>query len=335
VFILFISARCIAGDLDWKGWGLAKGLMDLPLDLKADLSIETQHNSNVNSLPDGQTLASQKAGWHWVAGLNWSLGKKQDKNARRTQLWKGSWSKTDYVDDAFTTRQSEALTLGWSNQRKYGKSSRFLSATAKVQVRHDWLDAVNRRELGFRTYTVGEMFVLKPRAKQWGYDAVVPVLGVDLEYRDYVKALSLNTTGDSQDTFTPQILFLMLGMKKSPKGDDHRTTLMFLGRNSYASAPEQAYLDARFSLRHAIRHQDWDLDVGGGWNLRLQEEFPYLGVTESREDHKWQGSVSLTRFFEKDKTHVKLNFLYEDQSSDFISYTYDNRQVSLSMGHKL
>jgi hypothetical protein len=35
-------------------------------ELSGELSLETQHNSNVNSLPDGQSLASQKAGWHWV-----------------------------------------------------------------------------------------------------------------------------------------------------------------------------------------------------------------------------------------------------------------------------
>lgn len=303
--------------------------------LSGDMSLEAQHNSNVNSLPDGQVLASQKSGWHWTAGLNWAFGKKQEKKAKKIQLWKGSWSRTDYVDDVFTTRQSEGLTLGWSNQRKYGKSSRFLSATGKVQVRHDWLDAVNRRELGFRTYTMGEMLVLKPMMKKWGYDAVVPVLGVDLEYRDYVKALATNATGDVQDSFTPQVLFLMLGMKKSAKKDDHRTTFMFLGRNSWSSAPEQAYLDMRFSLRHAFRRKNWDLDMGGGWNLRLQDEFPYLGSVESREDQKWQGSVALTRFFKKDQTHLKLNFLIEDQSSDFIPFTYGNRQVSLSMGHKL
>ena len=277
----------------------------------------------------GRFLASQMSGAHLMTGLDWEAGWKDKK--RKSDEWslKGSLGKTEYLDDVFNARESENLTLSLSRKRKFQKGAKLISTTLKFQIRHDWLFATNPGELGFRTFTLGQLSIFKPITKKWKYDAIIPVLGLDLEFRDYRNSLSVGPNGEVQDTITPQLLALAIGMKKV---DDlkHKTTLMFLSRLNTSDYADQDYLDARISLKHSIRKLDWEGELGTGWVLRSQSEFQ----GQTRQDDRLEVTASVVRYFKKDKYKAKFFLTWEDQASDFVNYVYDNRKSGLSFSAK-
>jgi hypothetical protein len=173
------------------------------------------------------------------------------------------------------------------------------------------------------------MGILKPKTKKWGFDAIVPVTGLDLEFRDYRNSLAIGTSGAKQNTTTPQLLLLALGMKK--KGDmNHKSTLMVLNRYNFSAESQQEYWDARISLKHSLRRKQWEAEIGTGWVNRVQKNFS----NQSRRDDRIEFDLGIAHYFPKDRQVLKFNFGYEDQKSDFSSYVYDNRSMGLSFKAK-
>ena len=299
------------------------------LDISGDFKLDLESNSNVNQLPDGQVLASQKSGAHVVGTLNWSLGKKERDNSKPVWSWLGSAGKTEYFDSTFNNRESENLTFGPSLQKKYDSKSKRLSSTTKLQLRHDWLQSSGSRSLGFRTVTLGQMNIFKPKTKKWGYDAIVPVLGTDLEFRDYVNALAKDANSEKLDTLTPQLLLLAIGLKNKDRLK-HKSTLMGLLRMSFSDVANQQYLDARLSFKHSVRRKDLEGELGLGWIHRIQDEYNAL----SRRDERYEFTMALQSYWKKDKLLGRLYGAYEDQASDFSSFVYENRKFGASLSAK-
>ena len=288
-------------------------------------SLGFQNDSNVTQTPDGDTLNSSESGSHIDANLSLNFEYREGKGRKGLKYHLGL-GKTDYLDSKFTNRQSENVVLGVSLMEVYPKTSTRLNSTKKLQIRHDYLDATKRRELGFRTITAGMLNVYKPKIKKWGYDVIIPVFNVDLEYRDFLNSLGTDTLGNKRDTTTPQLLALAVGTKKR---DEllHKTTAMLLIRNSYSSSKDQAYLDSRLNLNHAVEKGPWEHSGSLGYVRRDQSN--YQGV--SREDLRWEFGLNSRYKWHKGKYQAKASLKFEDQRSNIVQFVYDSTSFSLEM----
>jgi len=294
-----------------------------PFKVTSDASLSWKHHSNVAQTPDGQGLPSQESGSFVDASANFKLGLQDGKGVKGLAFVFGL-GKTEYLDTKFKNRESENLSLTINHQLAWPKESRRISATRKLAFRQDYLDAFKTRELGFRTLTLGELSIFKPWMKKWGYDAIVPVLGLDLEYRDFLGNLAVDAGGGKKDTLTPQLLALVIGMK-TWRGLSHKSTAMFLLRNSWSNSEENTYTDSRLSLQHAIRKKDWEGSLGAGYIRRDQSDYQ----KGPREDVRWEGTLLINRYLAKDRWILGGTLKYEDQKSNLATFVYDNTHFGL------
>lgn len=294
------------------------------LSCSGSLDAELEHHSNVNQLPDGQVLASEKSGASFNSMLDWNVKPKPNKNAIWNPYFGGGAGKTEYFDDVFNNRESENVSFHFGLEKKYGEQAKLLNSTFKLSWRQDWLFSQLTREVGFRTITPGVMNIFKPKVNKWGYDAIVPVVGVDLEFREYCNSLALGASGAKQDTITPQLLFLALGLKK--KGEIyHKSTAMLLVRENTSKEDQQDYLDLRLSLKHSLKRNRWEFLGGIGYVQRLQEN--YSG--QSRNDDRFEIDTGARVYFVRETQNLTLQVAWEDQSSDFKAFVYENTKTSL------
>jgi len=293
-----------------------------------EVALGFKNDSNVTQTPDGTPLVSQDSGSHLDASLSLNLGFKKGRGINGLKFDFGL-GKIDYLDSKFTNRQSENIIFGVSFQKKYAKGNKRITSTSKFQLRHDFLDATQRRELGFRTITLGQLSIFKPKTKIYGYDAIVPVLGIDFEYRDYTNSLAKGTNGGTRDTITPQLLFLAIGVLK--KGEiNHKTTGMILLRDSYSNSEDQAYLDSRLSVQHTSRKGQYE--VGPSLAYIRRDQSDYQGV--SRKDVRWEVGLNGSAYLKNEKWIIKSELKYADQKSDITQFVYDNTSFLLSVKTK-
>ena len=173
-----------------------------------------------------------------------------------------------------------------------------------------------------------ELTVFKPRKVKY-LDVLVPILGVDIEFRDFQNSLSVDSNGIGQDTVTPQVLIMLMGMKKKNEVN-YKTIFMILSRFNESSSDDQSYLDLRYNIKASAAYKKWEHSFSVGRVQRYQDNYQGQSREDDRIEFQLTSKRELNKYFS-----IKGFLKYEDQRSNLSNFVYDNRSMGLSLVAKL
>ena len=288
-----------------------------------------QQDSNITQLPDGQVQVSEKSGAHSMTQLSFKLQKetKAKTPQRNVQLALGQ---TRYFDRSFSNRNAQNVTLSFQEPFQSSKASKWMSWSAKLSQRVDFLYAFGPKKLAFSTTTMGAMGIIKPKnIKKKHVDTLVPVLGLDLEFRDFKGAFEKDATAMKKDSLTPSFTGILMGLK-SYKSFKSRSMILTNLRRGFADSKGEEYLNLRFGLSWTAEVKAWTLTPDLTCVLRRQSD--YNG--SKRNDDRYEGGFSVGYDLKKWKTQFQGSLKYSEQSSNLSTFEYNNTQVGLSGTHR-
>lgn len=325
LFVILSFFPCVL--LGNIGYGKASRTSTLNLKVDATLKQGIQHDSNVTQLPDGQLQVSDKSGALSITHLNVKFqGQAPAKEKKQKPHLQLSIGQNRYLDGIFSTRNAQNFSLSYQHPLTMSKSSPWASVALKAGQRLDFLYAFGPKNTAFHTSTIGVLGIRQPKKLKAKYmDLWVPVLGFDLEHRNFLGGYEPSATGESKDSWTPSLLLMALGMKKH-KSFKSKGTLMLNLRQSFSDVDNEKALNWRIGVSWAADWKHWGISPNLAWSARRQDRYNGL----NRRDDRFDLGLSVNYRWDKDKYTCSLALLHSDQQSNQSSFSYDNQQASLA-----
>ena len=299
------------------------------LQVKTKVNQALLHDSNITQLPDGQVQVSDKSGASAVTGLNLKLQKETKSKDPATNL-QLSLGQTRYLDSVFANRNAQNVNVLWEKPFKGSQTTPWMSWSIKVGQRLDFLYAFGPKELAFSTTTPGVMGVVKPVQKKTKFmDVLVPIVGLDFEFRDYKDGYSKDALTENKDTLTPSFTGILMTLKQH-QSFKSRTMLLTNIRQGFADSKESEYLNMRFGLSWTASLKHFDITPDVVWALRRQDN--YQG--SQRNDDLYEGGLAGNFRFNKERSELKLFARYSEQKSNLTAFEYQNTKFGFSATHQ-
>lgn len=297
--------------------------------IEASLKEAINYDANVTQLPDGDTSVLGKSGTHSMMGINLNFHHKP-KAKEKPLNFKLNFGETRYFETFFKTRNSKSITLALEKAFKRPTRSRFMNYTLKLNQRFDFLYAFGEKERGFETTTPSIMGILKPKKiKNKMMDLLIPIIGFDLEFRNFVGNYGSDISGISKDSITPAVTGIFLSMKKHKKFKS-RAMCMLNIKNVASDSQGQEYTSARINLSWtAIIKQ---FEIMPNTTISLRDQSNYQG--NKREDQKYEAGISCKCNFNKKKTSLKAQLQFTKQRANLSAFIYNNTRFALAGSHK-
>ena len=322
-------------NITWSGNGLQSPIEEpeaeprLFLQVKATLNHALVHDTNITQLPDGQVQVSDKSGASALTSLNLKFQKETESKDPATNL-QLSLGQTRYLDSFFSNRNTQNVNVLWEKPFKGSPTSPWMSWNLKVGQRLDFLYAFGEQELAFSTTTPGIMGVLKPLEKKTSFsDVFVPIVGLDLECRDYKHRYAQDTLAENKDTLTPSITGILLALKQH-QSFKSRTMLLSNIRQGFGDSNDSEVFNLRLGLSWTASLKHFDLTPDVVWALRQQDNT----TGQQRDDDLCEGGLAGNYRFNQERSELKLFVRYGEQSSNLTAFEYQSTKFGLSATHR-
>jgi hypothetical protein len=310
-------------------WTVSTGSSSsLGLVYTTQLEYECRHDSNVAQLPDGQTLVANRESFYHLSLLKLKIEPKSEKKEPKPHLTLDAGSR-HYLDDTFSNRNSDNIGLNWSIPFQPPRKSPLLQWSVKLSSRFNFLNALDDRDLAFQSSNAAATAIFKPKKIETSWaDAVIPVLGINVEQRDFKKGYALDASTFSKDTWTPGLTSVLIGLKKH-KSFKSRGMALLLLRQGFSKSPDQKALHLRFGLSWSAIFSKTSLGPDIAFSLRDQSQTSSnLGP---RQDERIELGLRADHRFSKDRWQLKGACRVERQRSNLNDYNYSNFSTGVSL----
>lgn len=286
-----------------------------------------RHHSNVTEAPEDQQGVSGESGMAWTNNFKMSwAGRKRDWGSPSVDFRVGDRT---FFDDQFQTREYTSVGLKFKNviERK-GKKNRIQKITPSFEIRGDYVNRVDGRDLNNTTYAPAVDLVFAP-VKGWGEysDLFFSFMNLSYSLRAYESGFDVGRLGDDKDASTLGLTWI--GVNIDRFRDWRVTETVVLGYRTITSDDEDLEYDAMsLDLSAAFRQGLWEVKPSVAYRSRSQDN--YLGA--SRDDDRFEAGLSFTRNFPFLEGATGFRIVDQDSSQDALNYV--DRQWSLGFTKK-